>query len=251
MDDPLVKLFEEHMDRVVKEIGLTSMETAEATDSEGEDFYGLSIITPSINLYLHYLNGVLVSLESSNIIVAFSSLRGMLESIATVAYFEVKDPKNPVYNKFLKSGRIYNKLDRKWQEVSKREQIRCLDSLTSRSSSWVKLYDIFCSGIHFSNLHFVLTFDDLTFDKKDGVESAKLITRIGMNKMDEEEIKTIIETIEELCDAMCQVLANQSKQRNNNSITARRFSYKPYRGNLFPRDFIEYMKSPEESSTSL
>lgn len=98
------------MDSVVSELGLKSYTTNQST-SDNEDFYGLSIVAPAINLYLHYLSGVLTSLESSNIIVASSSLRGMLESVATLAYFEVKDPLNPVYNKFLKSGRIYTKIE--------------------------------------------------------------------------------------------------------------------------------------------
>ncbi len=241
----LVKLFEEHMSSVVSEVGLTSFTTTDNTDSGIDDYYGLSIVTPSINFYLHYLNGVLIALESSNIIVALSSLRGMLESIATVAYFEVRDPMNPVYNKFLNSGRIYKKAEGGWQEVGKREQVKCLDHLTSRSRNWARLYDVFCSMIHFSNLHFVLTLDDVTVDKKDDVESAKLITGIGINKMDKEEIKTILEIIEELGDTMCLVLANQQEQRKTNRATAHRFSYKPHKDNLFPKDFIEYMRSSE------
>lgn len=132
----------------------------------------------------------------------------------------------------------------RWQEVSKREQIKCLNVLAPQSRDWVAIYDVFFSGVHFSNLHFVLTFDELVVGKEGKAKSSGLITRIGMSKMDKEEIKTIIEMIEELGGAMRLVLANQREQKSI-GLGAHRFAYQPHKDNLFPKDFIDYLRSTQ------
>lgn len=246
--DTMKELFEDHMDRVISELGWKSRTISE-NDTDGEDFYEISIISPAINLYLHYYDGVLKSLESSNIITAFSSLRGMLESIATIAYFEIHDPDNATYNKFLKSGRIYKKNDRTWREVSKREQIKCINVLAD-TRNWAKVYDVLCSGVHFSNLHFILTFDDLTLGGDEN-KDVRLMTKIGIEKMDEETIRFIIEQSEELGEAMRCVLANQFAQKKDNRLKSQRFNYDPHSNSFFPKDFMDYVKESNEEARRL
>lgn len=245
MTDILTELFEDHMDQVISVLGLKSYETTDFSESDADDYYSVSIINPAINLYLHYLSGVLSSLETSNVIVAFASLRGMLETIATLAYFEINDPKNSVYNKFLKSGRIYKKEKTSWIEVSKRNQIKCLDTLTDRNRSWVHLYDVLCSTMHFSNLHFILTLDDFEIDKGVDPRGAKLITKIGMEKMDKDTIKTLLESIEELGQAFKSVLSYHNEHKLKRDSSIQRFNYYPHKDNFFPSDYIAYLKDQQ------
>lgn len=238
---PLVDFFEEHMDKIVHELGLKSYSTTKQDNIEA-GYYELSIVHPAVNLYLHFLSGALNSLETSNIIVIFSSLRGMLESIATIAYFEDKDPNNLIYNKFLNKGRLYRKDSSRWREISKREQIKSIENLTGKKL--VGLYDVLCSSMHFTNLHFCLTLDDMKEIDKGGI-----VTRIGMDKLDREAIIDVLNTIEDLGEELRLVLVKLSKVKQENTAGVHRFKYSPLKDNLFPKDYIEYLRADAATNT--
>jgi len=127
---------------------------AEAMQIGGGAFskYEIMITYPSINLYLHYLGGVEMGLRESNFIVAMSSLRGMIESLAALIYDGTARMNKKEYEKFYKEGRFYKQQeDGKLVEMSQRGLIRHMKDNTGFDA--LKTYDLCCSYLHFSTKH--------------------------------------------------------------------------------------------------
>lgn len=115
----------------------------------------ITIFLPACNAFIHYLDGVNISLKSDNYVSATANLRGLIEALAAVVYDgTIKLPKEG-YDRFLKTGRlpIWDTGTKKWTDLGPRESVKYAQLMVDPKLNLKKIYDDCCDLLHFSSKH--------------------------------------------------------------------------------------------------
>lgn len=126
-----------------------------AEDDGKFHLWEIAVMLPASNAFLHYLDGVNVSLKADNYVSAMANLRGLIESLAAVVYDGTAKLPEKGYARFMKTGRLpkWDKAKRRWADLGPRESVKYAQMIVDPKINLKKIYDDCCDLLHFSTSH--------------------------------------------------------------------------------------------------
>lgn len=204
----------ENINKILKEINALN-------EKDRVTCYEFSIINPASSLYLSYTFGCMRNMDIGDVIMSYSAIRGMIEVMGFMAYFEHNDPEKEVYKKYLSKGRIYSKTekDKKFKEVSISSQIASIDMIT-KTHGLKDLYDNFSRKMHFGIEHI-----DPMLIKIDRTISSRKMFHIFVGKYEDKDMSVLYGIIDDLNNTMFQILSHYKKAKVENNPSCNRLKY--------------------------
>lgn len=115
----------------------------------------MAVFLPASNAFLHYLDGVNLSLKGDNYVAATANLRGLIECLGAVVYDGVAKLPESAYQKFLKKGRLpkWDDEAKEWKDLGPRESVEYAQMAVDEKLKLKTIYDDCCDLLHFSTAH--------------------------------------------------------------------------------------------------
>ena len=176
--------------------------------------YEFIILIPAASLFLSYEYGCLRNYYMGDRIMFVAAIRGMVETMGFISYFELTDPSNKVFEKFSKKGRIYNN-----GEISISKQIEAISKITS-STGAKELYDDLCRKIHFGKDHLAPT-----IMKVEKNNPSKSFFHVFVGKYMDQDLSDLGGVIDDLNKIMEEILEHYKNEKIKKDNDCNRLRY--------------------------
>lgn len=176
--------------------------------------YGFKILIPAASLFLSYEYGCLRNYYMGDRIMFVTAIRGMIETMGFISYFELNDPSDKVFEKFSQKGRIYNN-----DKISISKQIEAISKITS-STGAKELYDDLCRKMHFGKDHLAPT-----IIKVEKNNSSQSFFHMFVGKYMDQDLSDLGGVIDDLNKTMEEILEHYKNEKIKKDENCNRLRY--------------------------